>query len=153
MSLGDIPRMIKRLQALEASAQTVAQQMADLNGNVSVSQNSMSQSQDSFVKEVQDSIGVSMSASLEVAKEKIQEEIKAYVNDQMAILLAKLEDMQVQVDNVHTIASSAVTSAADASAAASVAATAAAAAASFGTHAHPAPAPVAAAAAAAASAE
>lgn len=130
VSAVEFTRLIRRVEALEVSAHTLAQQMADLQANVSVSHANISESHSTFVQEVTDSIGKSMSMSVDIAKAKIMEELKVYLDIQVAVLASKTADIQAKVDSAHAVATIAATSAADAASSAAVSATAAAAAAS-----------------------
>lgn len=130
VSAVEFTRLIRRVEALEALAHTLSQQMADLQANVSVSHANISESHSAFVQEVMNSIGTSMSMSVDIAKAKIMEELKVYLDARVAVLASKTADIQAKVDSAHAVASTAATSAADAASAAAVSATAAAAAAS-----------------------
>lgn len=88
MNTIEAKKMSNRLSALEGQIQTLNQTVSDLVTSVTATQTKVEGDYDAFTNSVNTNMGGAVSSSIDVAKAKIIEDLKAYIDARIAEAVA-----------------------------------------------------------------
>jgi hypothetical protein len=91
MSLSDLPRITRRLEAVEDLAKKLNDTMTNVINDIAAHEAKAADDYKAFVSGINSNMGGSVASAIDVSKARIVEELKLYIDDAIARTVASID--------------------------------------------------------------